>query len=397
MEYMENKRDQKEERTWIIAILMGVSFLVGMAQFVFGGILDKVALSVGVSISTAGQLTTAYSLANAFGTPAFIMATTKMDRRRQLLIGLTILFLGMVLTFALPGFTPLMLSRILLGVGSGIFNVCAFTIVAELAPPDRQARSLANLAMGLSSALVFGVPIARVVANVYDWRAIFWATGLLSLLSIFAVARSLPPIKGGEATPVPLTKQLALLKEPKISVALGVSFFMFISYSIVSTYITPFLTSAMSMNEAGVSSILFGLGLASLVGAKLGGFMADKVGVTRTLASGMALQSITLVFLSLFSGSTLVAIPLLFTWSVGAWICGPMLGLNLVSIAPEAAGILLSLNSTFIMLGFAGGAAIGGIALGSLPIIAITWIGAATVAFAVVVFVLIYSYAHPRG
>jgi DHA1 family putative efflux transporter-like MFS transporter len=302
----------------------------------------------------------------------------------------------MVLTFALPGFTPLLISRVLLGVGSGIFNVCAFTIVAELAPPGRQARSLANLAMGLSSALVFGVPLARVVANAYDWRAIFWATGLLSLLSIFAVARSLPPIKEEEVAPVPLSKQLALLKEPKISGALGISFFMFISYSIVSTYITPFLTTAMAMDEGGISTILFGLGIASLVGAKLGGFMSDKMGVARTLASGMAVQAIALVLISLFSSSALLSTPLLMVWSIGAWTCGPMLGLNLVSLAPEAAGILLSLNGTFIMLGFAGGAAIGGIALTSLPVIAITWIGAATVAFAVVAFVLIYKYARSR-
>lgn len=388
--------DPSQKKSWIIYILFGTSFLVGMAQFVFGGILDKVALSVGVSIATAGQLTTAYSLANAFGTPAFIMATTKMDRRRQLLTGLTILFLGMVLTFAFPGFTPLMLSRILLGVGSGIYNVSAFTIVAELAPPGRKARSLANLAMGTSVALVFGVPLGRVVANAYDWRVIFWGTGLFSLLAIFAVARSLPPMKSEDAALIPLSRQLSLLKKPKIAVSLGVSFFMFISYSIVSTYITPFLTSTLSMPEGGISTVLFGLGVASLVGAKLGGFLADHVGVARTLAGGMTAQALALVLISLFSGSPFLTILLLMVWSVGAWTCGPMLGLNLVSIAPEASGILLSLNGTFIMLGFAAGAAIGGIALGSLSILAITWIGAATVAFAVVTFVLIYSYIHSR-
>lgn len=388
--------DRTQKRAWIIYILVGISFLVGMAQFVFGGILDKVALSVGVSIATAGQLTTAYSLANAFGTPAFIMATTKMDRRKQLLIGLVLLFLGMVLTFALPGFVPLMLSRVLLGVGSGIFNVCAFTIIVELAPPGRKARSLSNLAMGISAALVFGVPVGRLVANAYDWRIIFWGTGFFSLLAIFAVSRSLPPIKREDEMSVPLSRQLGLLKEPKIFVALGVSLFMFTSYSIVSTYITPLLTSAMSMNEGSISTVLLGLGISSLVGAKLGGSLADKIGVARTLAGGMAAQALALVLVSLFSGSTFLAIPLLMFWSVGAWTCGPMLGLNLVSIAPEASSILLSLNSTFIMLGFASGAAIGGIAIGGFPILVITWIGAASVAFAAVTFVFIYSYAHNR-
>ncbi|CZQ92507.1 Hypothetical protein Tpal_1501 [Trichococcus palustris] len=377
-----------------IYLLTFVSFLVGTLQFVIGGILDKVALSVGVSVSTVGQVITAFSLAAAIGTPIFMMATAKMDRRKQLLIGLAAILLSTISTIALPGFGFLMFSRIILGVGTGIYNISAYAIIAKMAPPGRQAMALSNLAMGASAALVIGVPIARVVAAVYDWRIIFLVIGILTLLSIVAVIRMIPTA-AGEA-PIPLSQQLSLLKNPKITVALSVSFFMFVAYSIVNSYTTPFLLSVMPSMESRISVILLLLGVASLVGSKLGGFLADRMGAARTLVGGMIVQAIALMMIPIFSGSVIATVSLLIIWAIAAWICGPTLNFNLVSLAPEASGIMLSLNSTFIQFGFAAGAAIGGIVVGSASIMAIMWTGAASVAFAAIVGMVSFGLAPSR-
>src|SRR4051812_31345790 len=125
--------------TWKIYMLTLISFLVGTSQFVISGILDKVASSVGVSVSVAGQLITVFALANAIGTPLFMMATAKLDRRKQLLLALAIIFLGVVSTLAFTGFGFLMVSRIILGVGTGIFVVTSYSTAANLALPGRQA------------------------------------------------------------------------------------------------------------------------------------------------------------------------------------------------------------------------------------------------------------------
>lgn len=165
--------------TWKIYMLTLISFLVGTSQFVIVGILDKVADSVGVSVSVAGQLITVFALANAIGTPVFMMATSKMDRRNQLLLALVIILLGIVSTLALPGFDFLMVSRIVLGVGTGIFVVTAYATAANLALPGRQAGAMSNISLGFSSSLVLGVPIGRVVAAAFDWKVIFWGIGFL--------------------------------------------------------------------------------------------------------------------------------------------------------------------------------------------------------------------------
>jgi MFS transporter, DHA1 family, putative efflux transporter len=379
--------------TWKIYMLTLISFFVGTSQFSIVGMLDKIAASVGVSVSTAGQLITVFALGNAIGTPVVMVATAKMNQRKQLLLALAIILLGIVSMLALPGFGFLMASRVVLGVGTGVFVVTAYSIAAKLAPPGRQGGAMSNVAMGFSASLVFGVPIGRMVAAAYDWKTIFWGIGLFSLLATFAVARTIPAMEG-EAS-VPLGKRLALLKQPRIGVALGVTFFVFIGYSVVNTYITPFLASVMPRMDREISVILFALGIGSLIGSRLGGFLADRIGIARTLFGSMAVQSLALALLSTVSGWRIVTIPLLMLWEIAAWTFGPTQNFNLVSLAPEASGIVLSLNSSFVQLGFAAGAGIGGIVVGGWSIMAIIWISAASVAIAAAVAVV--SFGHTRS
>ncbi|KMY52292.1 MFS transporter [Peribacillus loiseleuriae] len=378
--------------TWKIYMLTLISFLVGTSQNVISGILDQVAVSIDVSLSAAGQLTTAFALATAIGTPIFIVATAKIDRRKQLLIALAIVLLGVISTLALPGFGFLMVSRAILGVGTGVFVVTAYAVAAKLAPPGRQGGAMSNISLGFSSSLVLGVPIGRVIASAYDWKVIFWGIGFFTLLGIFAVARAIPSMEGEK--PIPLGKQLALLKNPKVTFALGMTLFVFIGYSVVNTYITPFLTSAIPISGGKVSTVLFALGIASLIWSKTGGFLADRLGTTRTLLCSMAVQFLSLALVSVVSGSAVGVIMLLMLWSISAWTFGPTQNFNLLSIAPEASGIMLSLNSTFVQLGFAAGAGIGGIVVGGSSILAICWIGAAAVAVAF--FVNITSFGLTR-
>ncbi|NMP21594.1 MFS transporter [Sulfobacillus sp. DSM 109850] len=371
-------------------MLTGMSFLVGTSQFAIVGILATVAASVGVSISAAGQLITVFALSNAMGTPLVILATAKTDRRQQLLLALTIILVGCGL-MAIPGFGFLLMAYVVLGIGAGVFVVTAYATAATLAPPGRQGRAMSNVSLGFSASLVFGVPIGRVVAAAYDWQVIFWAIGLLTLLSLFAVARVIPAMS--VEGPVPLGKQLALLKNPNIALALAVTLFVFIAYSMMNTYITPFLTHVVMIGKGQISVVLFALGMASLMGSKLGGVLSDRIGTRRTLLSDMVIHALVLVLLSIMAGTRVAAIPLLMLWATAAWTFGPTQNFNLLSLAPEVSGMVLSLNSSFVQLGFAMGAAVGGIAVGS-SIRAISWLGAVSVAVAFGIACIAFSRAR---
>ncbi|MGG0425849.1 MFS transporter [Priestia megaterium] len=380
--------------SWKIYMLTLISFVVGTSQFVIVGTLDKVAASVDVSVATAGQLITVFALGNAIGTPLVMVATSKMDQRKQLLLALAIILLGIIGVIALPGFGLLMASRVLLGIGTGVFVVTAYGIAAKLAAPGRQGGAMSNVAMGYSSSLVFGVPLGRMIASSYDWKVIFWGIGLFSLLAIFAVARTIPVMESEAA--VSLSKRLAFLKNPRVALTLGVTFFVFISYSMLNTYITPFLTAVMPTMKEKLSMILLAMGIASLIGSKVGGLLADRIGIVRTLVGSMAVHIISLVLMSTVSGFgwVMVILPLLMIWEIAAWTFGPTQNFNLISLTPEASSIVLSLNSSFVQLGFAAGAGIGGIVAGRSSILEISWFGATSVVIALLIGV--FSFRRSR-
>jgi len=366
--------------SWKIYMLAIVSFLVGTSEFIIAGILDQVAADTGVSVSAAGQLITVFSLAFAFGTPVIMAMTARMGRRKLLIYTLAAFVAGNLIAIAVPGFAALIASRIILALSTGVFVVASMTVASKLAPEGKRGSAIATLVMGFSTALIIGVPIGRVIASFYDWKMIFGGLGLLGLFAIFIISRTIADTEGEE--PVPIKKQLALLKEPRIAIALSITFFWIAGYAIAYTYMSPFLLKVTAMSGEGVSAGLFAFGVASLIGSKFGGYSTDKWGVAPTLVGGMLVHAAALILLSIAAPYPAVVFPLLMLWSFSAWSSGPTQQYHLLTLAPEASGIMLSLNSSVLQLAMAAGAGIGGIVVEQASLTAITWIGAAGVAVA---------------
>lgn len=378
---------------WKIYLLTFVSFLMGTSQFVIVGVLDQIASSLGISLSQAGQLVSVYALSSAIGTPIIMILTTKMDQRNQLLLSLIVFIFGIFAMLTWNNYLFIVISRSIVGIGAGIFVATAYAISAKLAPIGGKGKAMSNIAMGFSIALVLGVPLGRLITAAYNWQAIFWLIGGLSIICLICVILAMP--KAILETLIPLKEQLVLLKQIKVMSALGVSFLFFISYSIIYTYITPLLSSIRTVSEIEMSSILMLLGIASLIGSKLAGILADRLGIAKTLLGSMAIHLVTLLLLYFTSDSLLLTSALLFIWVCASWIFGPAQSIHLASIAPKAMAIIISLNSSFIQLGFAVGAGLGGITISHLPIITLCGIGSICVIFAIsILFFTIKKNTH---
>ncbi|EGL18060.1 MULTISPECIES: MFS transporter [unclassified Paenibacillus] len=370
-------------KTWKIYMLALISFLVGTSEYIIAGILDKISASLDISLVAAGQLITVFSLVYGLGTPFLIAWTARWERRKLLIYSLGLFVVANVLAFTLPGFAAFIGARVLMALGAGVVVVTALTVAAKIAPPGKQASAIATVIMGFTASLIVGVPLGRLVAAAYDWKTVFAGIGALGLLAMFVLSVTIPKTEGD--APVPLREQIALLKQPRIFLALSVSFFWLGGYSIAYTYISPYLLTITGMNEKMLSAALLAFGIASLAGSKIGGYSADKWGVYRTLMSGMTLHVITLLLLTLAAHSPVVVFAVLILWSFAAWSSGPTQQYNLVTMAPESSGIMLSLNNSVMQLSMAAGAGIGGIIVGSVSLNAVTWIGAVGVAAAIAI------------
>jgi DHA1 family putative efflux transporter-like MFS transporter len=375
-----------------IYTLAVLSFLVGTSEYIIAGILDKIAESTGVTLVTAGQLITIFSLSYAFGTPIVMALTARMERRKLLLYALTIFVISNVLAYMLPGYELLIASRILMGISAGVTIVASLTIATKVALPGKQGSAIAAVLMGFTASLILGVPIGRVISSVYEWKTIFGGIGLVGLLAIFIIAITIPRMDGGD--PVPLRSQLALLKQPKMFIALSVSFFWIAGYSIFYSYISPFLLTVTGMSDKTLSITLFAIGIASLIGSKFGGFSTDRWGIHRTLFGGLSLNVAALILIMLFAQSPAILFSMLILWSFATWSPGPPQQLHLITLAPESSGIMLSLNNSTIQLAMAVGAGIGGGAVEQISLSSITWVAAVGIALAVGAVILSLRYVR---
>ncbi|MDR9746176.1 MFS transporter [Paenibacillus taichungensis] len=367
---------------WIIYLLALGATVVGTAESIITGILDMVATDINVTIGLAGQLVAMYSIAYAVGTPILIAITSKKDRKKLLFIALIFFIIGNVIAVLSPNFIILMISRAVLGVSAGVFAVVALGIAAQIAPPEKRGSAIGTILMGTSLALVVGLPLGTLIGEYMGWRWIFAILGIITFIPIIAIVKAVPKMSGQET--IPLSKQLAVLKDFKVISGLLASLFFITGYSVVSTYIAPLLRENAGLNSNTISLVLLGMGLMAVVGARVGGYGADKWGIAPTLIVSLLIHVIALFFLPFAAVTFVGAMFILALWMLGAWTTAPAQQFYLVTMAPKSTEIILSLNSSAFHLGVALGAALGGVVVEQLSLSSIGWVGGLVVMLATV-------------
>lgn len=370
-----------------IYLLTLLSFFVGTSQFIIAGVLDKIADSLNITVSSAGQLVTIFALASAIGTPILTMLVSKYSLKKQLLIAIFIFLVGAFLTPLNLGYEILVLARAITGIGTILFVVTAYVLAGQLSGVGKQGSGMSYIALGFSLSQVAGVPLGRMIANIYDWQMIFYIVGVLVFFgSIFIMVTFQE--KSSQNSPS-IKEQINILKNKKISLSLTVTVFAFITFSAITTFITPLIFSIQKVDEHTIALIFTILGIASVIGSKTGATIADKIGVQKVLLSTMSIVVISLIIMNIFSQSLIVFVSMLTIWNIAIWMFGPTQGLNLSKMIPNHASILLSLNSSFIQLGFAFGAFLGGLSIEKFSIHSIMYLGVVSTIIAFVVYLFI--------
>lgn len=367
-----------------IYLLTLLSFFVGTSQFIIAGVLDKIADSLNITVSSVGQLVTVFALASAIGTPILTMLISKYSLKKQLLIAIFIFLVGAFLTPLNLGYEILVLARAITGIGTILFVVTAYVLAGQLSGIGKQGSGMSYIALGFSLSQVAGVPLGRMIANIYDWQMIFYIVGVLVFFgSIFIMVTFQE--KASQKTPS-IKEQINILKNKKISLSLTVTVFAFITFSTITTFITPLIFSIQKVDEHTIALIFTILGIASVIGSKSGATIADKIGVQKVLLSTMSIIVISLIIMNIFSESFIVFVIMLTIWNIAIWMFGPTQGLNLSKMVPTHASILLSLNSSFVQLGFALGAFLGGLTIEKFSVHSIMYLGVTSTIIAFVVY-----------
>ncbi|MFK0382766.1 MFS transporter [Agrobacterium sp. NPDC090273] len=342
----------------LLALAVG-AFGIGLTEFVVAGILPQIAQEFGVDIPTAGLMATTYALGVFVGAPVLTVLGAKVPRK-TMLIGLAVIFtLGNVITAIAPTLSIALTGRIITSFNHGAFFGIGSIIAASLVAPDRQARAIAFMFSGLTMANLVGVPAATWLAQVYDWRLVFWLSAAIGVVTIVSVALLVPQIKAGKA--IALRRELRAFTDPQVLLAMGITVFGPAAFFTSITYIAPMMIEEGGFSEAGVARlmVLFGLGLA--VGNWVGGRFADR-SLFGTLFVTLAAQAaILMVFWAGVENAVVASASVFLMAAFGFATVSPIQ--KLVMDRANAAGaptIAASVNIGMFNLGNALGAWAGG-------------------------------------
>jgi DHA1 family putative efflux transporter-like MFS transporter len=373
----------------IIYILALAIFLIGTIEYIITGVIDMMAVDIGVSTSEVGLFVTVFALSAAIIAPILIALTINMDRKKLLLITLGIFIASNALMLTSLSYETVLWVRIIQGASGGITTVVAMAVATRLVEPEKRGNAIGIILMGLSSSLVLGVPIGTFFSELFGWRLLFIFIGLLSLLPWVIIYKKVPSIK--EEEKVTLKMQLAILGNPKILTALVITLLYIGGYATLFTYITPFLQATSQLSITQISGILFLAGVCSFIGSKMGGQLADAKGSKFTIILGLLLQGITLLLFAVAGVNLVVLIIVLMIFMLATWSISPAQQLYLVTLAPQNPDIALSVNTSFIQFGFALGSGLGGFVISQTSVQYLNWVGLAAVALSLLLALLLFK------
>lgn len=344
----------------LLALAVG-AFGIGTTEFVMMGLLPDVADDLNISIPEAGHLVSAYALGVVIGAPLLAAVTAHMSRRKVLIALMGLFVAGNALSAFAPDYPWLLAARFLSGLPHGAFFGVGAVVATTMVAPERKARSVSLMFLGLTVANVAGVPVATLMGQQLGWRATFLGVGAIGVVAIAALARLIPH-DDAHAPRVGVRGELAALRSLPVWLALGTTVAGFGGLFAAYSYITPMLTDAAGFADASVTLLLALFGVGATAGNLLGGRLADR-SLRGTLFGGLtALVAVLGLFPLLMSAewSAGLAVVLLGT---AAFVTGSPLQLMVMEKASAAPSLASSANQAAFNLANAGGAWIGGVAL----------------------------------
>jgi predicted MFS family arabinose efflux permease len=342
-----------------ISILALGTFAVGTDGFVVAGVLRDIADQTNVSIAAAGQLVTLFAWVYALASPTSASLFGRVPRRPLLLGALAVFTVGNVLAAAAPGYGMLALGRVVAAIGAATYTPTASMAAVSLAPDRSRGRALAVVMGGLTIATIFGSPVGTWLGAQGGFRAAFWFVTVLGVVALAGLALLLPALPRPPA--VGLRARLAMLRTPGAVPTLLTTVIAFIAAFTVYTYISPMLGASLAATGGLVSLMLLCWGVGGALGNAVGGWLSDRWSAERTLVLSLTIVIATLAVLPLAIRSPVTTAVDIFLWGFGGWMLVPVQQHRLVSLAPSAGSLMISLNASAMYVGIGAAGAIGGL------------------------------------
>lgn len=279
----------------LFALSLG-TFALGISEFVMMGILVNIAAGLGVSITAAGHLISAYATGVCVGAVLLLMLR-KMPLSRMMMLLAAVICAGNLMAAAAPGYHFMLVARFISGLPHGAYFGVGAIVARRLAPAGREVQAVSLMIAGMTVANLVGVPLGTWLAETVTWRLAFLAAGISGGLALLLLRLWLPfmgPLPGGDS----LRSQFRFLSTLPPWLIFGGVFIGQSGIYCWYSYIDPLLTRVSGFSYAALSWIMLLAGLGMFGGNLLAGQLGRRF--KPSLVAG-CMQASTLVLLPLIS------------------------------------------------------------------------------------------------
>ncbi|GAA2763644.1 hypothetical protein GCM10010103_26850 [Streptomyces paradoxus] len=165
--------------------------MVSLMQTLVIPIVPELPRLLSAPASDTAWAVTATLLGAAVATPMTGRLGDMYCKRRLLLISLVMLVAGSVTAALSDSLAPMIAGRALQGLASGVIPL-GISIMRDELPAERlgSATALMSASLGVGGAL--GLPAAALIADNFDWHALFWASAGLGVVALALVPAIVP-------------------------------------------------------------------------------------------------------------------------------------------------------------------------------------------------------------
>ncbi|GAA1494583.1 MDR family MFS transporter [Curtobacterium herbarum] len=176
----------------VIGLLLVSAFVVILNETIMGVALPRLMDDLGISAATGQWLTTGFLLTMAVVIPITGYLLQRFNTRPVFVWAMSLFSVGTLIALLAPGFTMLLIGRIVQASGTAIMMPLLMTTVLTLIEPSHRGRVMGNISIVISVAPAIGPTISGLILNAFSWR---WLFGFVLPIALAALVLGMVKVR----------------------------------------------------------------------------------------------------------------------------------------------------------------------------------------------------------
>lgn len=354
-------------RSWLPVVALACSaFVFNTSEFVPIGLLSDIAADFGLTPAAAGMLISVYAWVVMLLSLPLMILVSRMEMRRLMLTLVALFGLFQLMSFLSTSYAMLMASRIGVACTHSVFWSIVTPMAARIVSDRHRPVALSVVATGSSIAMVFGMPIGRMIGLLLGWRMTFLCIGAVAALTFLYMYFTMPVVPSRGKFSV---RKLPVLFTNKALTGIFVlTTFFATSYYTCYSYIEPFMKQITGMADSTVTATLMVFGASGIVGSIAFSryYNAHRYTFMTMMLTAIAACLLLVLPVSFSVGATVGVLAL---WGVVGTAFNIGMQNEIIAIAPqEGTSVAMSIFSGIFNFGIGTGAFIGGLVCSHLSL-----------------------------